>query len=445
MVAGPGLKNSMGRHSVRRTSAGRAGGSHRADGSGLKFKAAGAMTNTARSGIFSSRHAGSRGNFVYASSSSKLAKFGFHINRNGKISNKPNFSGLRAALNGRSGGYSNNIRYVTPSYTTGNCSNCSGNSFMNTLAGIQQLMMMTQMFGEMFGLSSDKSEGNTKTTTTTTNTSSGIGNINSFTDISNAETELKSKCPTAADINSSLAAYKDVTQASSEVSETVLKENISDLTAQVFKDAKINYNDLACEELSGSSDLTKISKDITNVNNVIQNYTSALSGIDTAMNTYKGFMDKYEVSSNDDNTENKKIYDNAKKLYNQAANVKKSLTSGKEGAEAALADLQSAETQYKSLQDKKYKLAEDKDKELGKLVEKYNKLTKKGKTDEANTIKSQISPLYNELKGQSNIQNSKGETYNFDNLSKAESIVNDYVDSTVSNPTPSINNGTYLV
>ena len=430
MVAGPGLKNSISRHSVKKPSLSRAGGgSTRA--SGLKFKAAGAMTNTARAGIFSSRHAGSRGNFVYASSSSKLAKYGLHINRNGKISNKPNYSALRLALNGRSGGYSNSIRYVTPSYTTGNCSNCSGNSFMNTLSGIQQLMMMTQMFGEMFGLSSDKSDGNTKTTTT--NTASGIGNINSFTDITKAENSLKSNYPTTDDLNSYLSGYQNVQQAESPVSEEILKNDISDYYAQIFKDADITPSNLQTKELSGSNDLSQISDDISNVEQLSQNYDSALSGISTAMNKYQSFISRYAqystLTSENQDAEtaknNKKIYDNAKQLYAKAQEIQQTLKTGKAAADAALADLQSTEKQYKALQDKKYELAEDKDKELGKLVEKYNKLIKKNKTDEANKIKNEISTLYELIAYQTDIQNSKGETYNFSNKDAAKKIVED--------------------
>ena len=246
---------------------------------------AGAMTNSGRAGVFSSRHAGTRGNFVYANSSSKLSRFGFHINREGKISNKANFRGLRLALNGHTG-YTTNIRYGTPTYTTGNYGNCGGNSFMNTLCNIQQLMMMTQQLGQMFGLNSSKVNpganpddggGVTPTpvnTSSMTSLSSSLKNASSFSDISNLETRANNQKTTA------LTGYKELNKD--------LTTNIEPNILDGLKKRGLNTDSINLTDISNETNLeTAISSIDNDINNIQTQFVPNISEVRTSLSQYK--------------------------------------------------------------------------------------------------------------------------------------------------------------
>ena len=382
-MALPGLKNSINRHSVKKPSLSRAGGgSTRA--SGLKFKAAGAMTNTARSGIFSSRHAGSRGNFVYASSSSKLAKYGLHINRNGKISNKANYSALRLALNGRSGGYSNNIRYVTPSYTTGNCSNCSGNSFMNTLAGIQQLMMMGQMFGLFNEKKTDDNEKtSTTTTTTTTSTATSISSCSSFQQIANLEaTNTKA-------INKAIGDYN----ANNEKS--VLEDVFSSYSENEYLSG-FDFSSLTTSKI----DSDNVTEALKNIDNDIEKFkefqTTTLNDKQTKVSSAKGQLEGtisglelqiQQAEMNDPKADTSELKDKLEKAEAdlvKAKEAEEALQKADTTLDNKIAEMKNTRSTLETMKEKedeikdaKYDLAKEQDERLGKLKKKLSEQTKK--------------------------------------------------------------------
>lgn len=412
-MALPGLKNSINRHSVKKPSLSRAGGgSHRADGKGLKFKAAGAMTNTARSGIFSSRHAGSRGNFVYASSSSKLAKYGLHINRNGKISNKPNFSALRLALNGRSGGYSNNIRYVTPSYTTGNCSNCSGNSFMNTLSGIQQLMMMSQMLG----LDNEKkTEGNEKKKTdgsggsgsgSSAGTGSSLSSCSSFQQIANLEaTNTKA-------INTAIGNYNANNK----------KSVLEDVFSSYSENKYLNGFDVSSLTTS-KIDSDNVTEALKNIDTDIENFknfqTTTLNDKQTEVSSAKGQLEgtisglkqqsqqaefndpKADTSDLDDKLKNANYY-LAKAKEAEEKLQKADITLDNKIAEMknTRSTLETKKEKEDQIKDAKYDLAKQQDERLGKLNKKLSEQTKKlseAKDNKKDKIRNEIESINTEI------------------------------------------------
>ena len=407
MVAGPGLKNSISRHSVKKPSLSRAGGgSTRA--SGLKFKAAGAMTNTARSGIFSSRHAGSRGNFVYASSSSKLAKYGLYINRNGKISNKANHSALRLALNGSSGGYSNSIRYVTPSYTTGNCSNCSGNSFMNTLSGIQQLMMMTQQFGQMLGLNNEKKTDGSggSGSGSSAGTGSSLSSCSSFQQIANLEatnTNAINKAISDYNDNNEKSVLDDVFSSYSE------NQYLNGFDVSSLKTSKIDSNDV-------KKALESIDKDIEEFKNF---KTNELNNKQTEVSSAKGQLEG-QISSleqqiqqaefNDPKAYTSDLKDKLKKANDdlvKAKEAEEALQKADTTLDNKIAEMKNTRSTLETkkekedqIKDAKYDLAKQQDERLGKLNKKLSEQTKKlseAKDNKKDKIRNEIESINTEI------------------------------------------------